>query len=105
LALQVQCKLLIVFRAGREMRSTMQSRNEECLRLAEHHEQERRFCKETIERFRTSDYPGRSPLDEAEWASEMIETYSFLESQHLFYREMFVERLRQSHQGQVALSS
>jgi hypothetical protein len=55
----------------------MQSRNEECLRLAEHHEQERRFCKETIERFRTSDYPGRSPLDEAEWASEMMRLILF----------------------------
>lgn len=89
----------------------MQSRNDECVRLAEYHEQERRFCKETMERFRTSSYHGSCVTDraevtaQAEWVSEMIVTYSYLESQHLFYREMFNERIRQSDFGPVPLSS
>ena len=83
----------------------MTSRNEECRRLAEYHERQRRFCKETLEGFRTSNYSGNSPTDEADWISEMIVTYSFLEGQHLFYREMFVERLRRSNPGPATLSS
>jgi hypothetical protein len=53
----------------------------------------------------TSKYSSTSPTDEADWISEILVTYSFLEGQHLFYREMFVERLRQSGCGPALLSS
>jgi hypothetical protein len=82
----------------------MINRNEECRRLADYHEHERQFCKETQEKFRTGNYSGIFP-NEADWVSEMIVTYSFLESQHLFYREMFVEKLQQSGIGPALLSS
>jgi hypothetical protein len=79
--------------------TTMISGNEECKRLAEYHEHERRFCKETQERLMTSKYSGTSPTDEADWLSEILVAYSFLEGQHLFYREMFLEKLQHSGIG------
>jgi hypothetical protein len=83
----------------------MISRNEECKRLAEYHERERRFCQAIQEKFRIDKYSDSSPKDEADWVSEMLVTYSFLEGQHLFYREMFVEKLHQSGFGSALLSS